>query len=140
MVELSKRKRDIRGDGGNHQEILGLQRISCGSKSTIHPKADTSPDPAVNNTDRRSSKPNQASHTLDFSGLLVSCISFTSSSPISLIFIHNSTIVAEHKVKSSLFISPCNDHELTLSAAYTEYSIHLRLSAVRSFSSFRVDP
>ena len=30
----------------------------------------------------------------------------------------------EHKVKSSLSISPCHHHELTLSTAYTEYSIH----------------
>jgi len=30
----------------------------------------------------------------------------------------------EHKFKSSLSISPCHHHELTLSAAYTEYSIH----------------
>jgi len=33
-------------------------------------------------------------------------------------------IIAEHKVKSSLSISQCYDHELTLSTAYTEYSIH----------------
>jgi len=30
----------------------------------------------------------------------------------------------EHNVKSSLSFSPCHHHELTLSAAYTEYSIH----------------
>jgi len=30
----------------------------------------------------------------------------------------------EHKVKSSLSISPCHHHELTLSAAYAECSIH----------------
>ena len=30
----------------------------------------------------------------------------------------------EHKVKSSLSISPCHHHELTQSAAYTEFSIH----------------
>jgi len=30
----------------------------------------------------------------------------------------------EHIVKSSLSISPCHHHGLTLSAAYTEYSIH----------------
>jgi len=30
----------------------------------------------------------------------------------------------EHKVKSSLSISPCHHHELMLSAAYTECSIH----------------
>jgi len=30
----------------------------------------------------------------------------------------------EHKVESFLSISPCHHHELTLSAAYTQYSIH----------------
>ena len=41
-----------------------------------------------------------------------------------------STIIAEHKVKSSLCISPCHDQELTPSTcihrvqAYTKYSIH----------------
>ena len=33
-------------------------------------------------------------------------------------------IITEHKVKSTLSISPCHDPELTLSTAYTEYSIH----------------
>ena len=37
--------------------------------------------------------------------------------PPSLFLIHNSTIIAEHKVKSSLSISPCHDHELTLSTS-----------------------
>jgi len=46
----------------------------------------------------------------------------------------------EHKVKLSLSIFLCHHHELTLSAAYTEYSIHLGLSLVPSFSRFRVDP
>jgi len=46
----------------------------------------------------------------------------------------------EHKVKSSLSISPYHHHELTLRAAYIEYSIHLRLSVVPSFSRFRGDP
>ena len=30
----------------------------------------------------------------------------------------------EHQVKSSVSISPCHHHELTLSAAYIEYNIH----------------
>jgi len=30
----------------------------------------------------------------------------------------------ENKIMSSLSISPCHHHELTLSTAYTEYSIH----------------
>ena len=67
MVELSTRKREIRGDGGNHHEKLGLKRISCASQLTIPDTAGTSPDPAVNNTNTRSSKPNQASRTPDFS-------------------------------------------------------------------------
>jgi len=46
----------------------------------------------------------------------------------------------EHKVKSSLSISPCQHHDLTPSAAYTEYSIHLRLSVVPSFSRFHKSP
>jgi len=44
--------------------------------------------------------------------------------PASLFLVHNSTIIAEHKVKSSLSISPWHDHELTPSTTYTGYSIH----------------
>jgi len=60
----------IRGDGGNHHKKLGIQRISCASQLTIPDTAGTSPNPSGNNTDRRSSKPNQASHTPDLSSLL----------------------------------------------------------------------
>jgi len=67
MVELSTRKREIRGDGGNHHEELGLKRISCASQLSISGTAGTSPDLAGNNTDTRSPKPNQASGTRDFS-------------------------------------------------------------------------
>jgi len=67
-----------------------------------------------NYTDRRSSQPNQASRTPDFSFSLISSESFPSSSPISLFLLHNSTIIAEHRVKSSRSISPCHDDELTL--------------------------
>ena len=61
MVELSTRKREIRGDGGNHHENLRLERISCASQLTIPDMGGTSPDLVSNNTDTRSSKPNQAS-------------------------------------------------------------------------------
>jgi len=71
--------------------------------------------------------------------------------PIFLFHIHNSTIIAVHKVKSSLSISPCHDHEFTPSTAYTEYkhtpstayieySIHPMLFVFTSFSWLRVDP
>ena len=46
----------------------------------------------------------------------------------------------EHKVKSSLSISPCHHHGLTPSAAYAECCIHLRLSVVPSFSQFHNIP
>jgi len=145
MVELRTRKREMRGDGGNHHEKLGLRRISCASQFTIPDTAGTSPDPACDFTDTRSSQPNQASRTPDFSYPLVFSTSFSSSSPISIFLVHNSTIIAEHKVKSSLSISPCHDHELTPSTAYTEYkntpstayteySIHRRLFVFPSFS------
>ena len=116
-------KGEIRGDGGNHHEKLRLKRIPCASQLTIPGTAGKSPDPECNYTDTRSSQPNQASRTPALSYPLV-FTSFSSSSPISLFLVHNSTIIAEHKVKSSLSISPCHDHELTLSTAYTEYSIH----------------
>jgi len=67
MVELSTRKREIKGDGGNHHEKLEDKSISCASQLTIPDTAGTSPDPAGNYRDTRSSKPNQASRTPYFS-------------------------------------------------------------------------
>jgi hypothetical protein len=84
----------------------------------------TSLDPPCNYNDRRSSQPNQVSCTPCFPYLLVSSTLSSFSSPISLFLVHNSTIIAEHKVKSSLSISPCHHHELTSSAAYIKYSKH----------------
>jgi len=125
----------MRGDGGNHDEKQELKKISCASQFTIPSMAGISLDPAGHYTGTRSSKPNYSSHTTDFSYLVVSSIAFSSSSPITLFLVHNSTIIAEHKVDSSLSISACHDPELTPStalhqvqhtpsAAYTEYSIH----------------
>jgi len=125
---------DVRGDGTNHHENLGLEGISCASQFTIPDTARTSPNPACTNTNTRSSQPNQASGTPDFSYPLVSSTSFSSSSPITLFLIHISTIIAEHKVRSSLSNSAWHDHELTPSTAYTEYSIHSRLFVIPSFS------
>jgi len=124
MVDFRTRLREIWGDGRNHHEKLGLKRISSVSQFTIPGRAGTSSDPACNYTNTRSPQPNQVCHNPDFSYPLVSSATFSSSSPISLFLIHNSTIITEHKVKSSLSICPCHDHELTLSTAYTEYSIH----------------
>jgi len=113
----------MRGVGGNHHEKVRLSRISCASQFTIPDTAGMSPDPACNKTTMRSSVTNQASRTPDFSCPLVTSISFSSSSPISLFLVHNSIIITEHKVKSSLSMSPCHDHEFTPSTAYAEYSI-----------------
>jgi len=109
---------------GNHHEKLQLKRISCASLFTIPDTAGTTRDTGCNYTNTRSSQPNEACLTPDFSYPLVSSTSFSYSSPISLFLIHNSTIIAEPKVKSSLSNSLSHDHELTVSTAYTEYSIH----------------
>jgi len=119
----------MRVDGWNHHQKLGLKRISCGSQFTILDMADTSPNPVGNYMDMRSN-PNQASCTPDIAYPLISSISFSSSSPICLFLVYNSTIIVEYIAKSSLSISPYHYHELTLeysitpSAAYTECSMH----------------
>jgi hypothetical protein len=139
MVELRTKKINMRGYGGNHDEKLGLPKIPCASQFTIPNTAGTSPDPAFNYNDTRSSQPNQASRTTDHSYPLVSSPSFLSSSPMSLFLVQNSTIITEHNVTSSLSISPCYDHEWAPSIAYTKYSIHPRLFVIPSFSGLRVD-
>jgi len=86
MVEWRTRNRVMRGDGGNYHEKLEPKRMSCASQfSTIPNIAGISPNSAGNNTDTRSSKPNQTSCTPDFSYPIVSSILFPSSSPLSLI-------------------------------------------------------
>jgi len=141
MVELRTRKREMGGYGGNHHEKLGLNRMSCASQFTILDTAGTSPDPACNYTNTRSSQPNQARRTPDLSYPLVSSTSFSSSSPLTLFLVHNSTIIAEHHVKSSLSISPCHDHELTPSTAYTKYSIHrVQHTASTAYTEYSIHP
>jgi hypothetical protein len=104
--------------------------------------AGTSSDLACNYIDRRSSQPNQASRIPDFLYPLVSSTSFSSSSPISLFFIYKSAIIAEHKVKSSLSIFTCHDHELTPRTAYIEFTIpqvqHTPSTAYTEYSIHRV--
>ena len=79
MVE---REREIRGDGGNHHEKLGLKRIVCESQFTIPDTTGTTPDPVGKNTNTRSSQPIEASCTSDFFYPHVFSILFPSSSPI----------------------------------------------------------
>jgi len=59
--------------------------------------------------------------------------------PLSRFLVHHSSIILECKVKSCLSISPCRDHECTLSTAYTEYSIHPRLPVFASLSQLHGD-
>jgi hypothetical protein len=44
MVDLRTRKREMRGDGGNHYEKLELERSLCTSQFTIPNIPNTSPD------------------------------------------------------------------------------------------------
>jgi len=96
----------------------------CGTQLTIPNTAGTSHDPLCDSRDTKSSQLNQSSRIPDSSCPLVFATSFPSSYPTSLVLIHNSPIVAEYKLKSSLSISTCHNHELTPSTAYTKCSIH----------------
>jgi len=140
MVELRMKKRELRADGGYHHGNVGLEQTLCANHVTIPDKAGTSHDLGCNNTNTRSSQPNLRSYSPDFSYPVVFSTSFSSSSPISLFLIHNSTVIAEHKVKSSLTISPCHDHQFTLCTASTKYSIHPRVFVFPSFSWLQRDP
>jgi hypothetical protein len=126
---------------GNHHEKLGLKRVSCATQFTIPVTADMSPDPVGNYTNMRSFNPNRAMRAPDFSYPLVSSILFPSASP-SLLHIHNSSIITEHIVNSSLTIAPCHNHKFTLSSAYTECSIqrvqHTPSSAYTKYSIHQV--
>jgi len=83
------------GDGGNHHEKLGLKRMLCATQLIIPDTAGTTPDPVGKNTNSRSSKPNQASRTSDFSCPLVSSLFV----PMFIPHLSFSTIIAEHNVK-----------------------------------------
>jgi len=140
MVELSTRKREIRGDGGNHHEKLALRelRVEVNWPSPIRQvpvpiRRVITPIRGLLNRFRQVVL--LISHSLSYAPYRSHL--HPPSLPLSSTTLPSSQ---EHKVKSSLSISPCHHHELTLSAAYTEYSIHLRLSVVPSFSRFRVDP
>jgi hypothetical protein len=121
---LSTRKSVMRGDGAYHHEKLGLERILCASQFTIPDKAGTSPNLACNNTVTWSSQSNHTRSTPHFSVLLISSISFSSPSPNFYLPIHNSNVIAEHTVMSSLAMSPFDDTQLILMTAYTMYDIH----------------
>jgi hypothetical protein len=56
MVE---KEREIRGDGGNHHEKLGLKRISGASEFTIFDTAGNTPDPPGTNNEMACSEHNQ---------------------------------------------------------------------------------
>jgi len=148
MVEFRTRKSEIIGDGGNHQEKLGLRRHSCTSQFTMADAAGVSHGPACNHPDTRSSRPIQASVPPDISYPLVSSTPFSSSSSMSLFLVHNPTIISEQQVKSSLSVSAFHDRESwrrlqhTPSTAYTEYSIqwvqHTPSTAYTEYSIHRV--
>ena len=119
MVELSTRKREIREDVGNHHEKLGLHINLCASQLTIPKTAGTSPNSAGNISDTGSCKPNlQLLLLLSHRGLHPPYSSHLH--PPSATFLSTTLpSLEEHKVKSSLCISLCHNHEVTPSTAYT---------------------
>jgi len=145
MVELGTRKRETRGDGANQHEKLGLKRISCASQCSIPDTGGRSPNPACNNTNTRSSQPNQGSGNAVLSYPLRSSTLFSPAFP-SLSF-SSTTLPSSHNTKLSrpspplyVMIMSWYGVQHTLSTAYTEYIIHPRLSAFPEFSWLHVDP
>jgi len=129
MIELRTRKREMRGDGTNHHEKLGLHGISCVSQLTITDTTGMSLDLKGTNTNWRLFQPNQASYMPDFSNLLISSTLFLSSS-LSLPFLSPTLWLSLNKKLSntclSLHAMIMSWHQVqhTPSTAYTEYSIH----------------
>jgi len=124
MVELSTWKREIRWDEGNHHEKLGIGgfRVQVNGPSPIR---------HVQVVIRRLIAPIRGilNSIREVLPLMSHCRSYppyrSHHHPPSL-SLSSPTIpsLQEHKVKSSLSISPCHHHESTLSAVYTECSIH----------------
>jgi hypothetical protein len=109
MVELRTRMREMPGDRRNHDETLRRRGMLCASQFTISNMARRDSDPVCNSTNMWASKPNQASNTPEFSYPFLSSTSFSFSSPIALSLVHNSTMFADHKTKSSLSLCQCHD-------------------------------
>jgi len=61
------RKREMRGDRGNHHEKLGLDRMLCANQFMICNIEGTTPDPTGNYTVMRSYNANQVSYIPDVS-------------------------------------------------------------------------
>jgi len=138
MVELRTGKREMRGDGTNHHEKLGLKRISCTSQLIIPDTAGMCPNRACNYTDMRSSQPNQASGTPDCSYPLVSSTSFSSSSPshsfsFTTLPLSQNTKLSDPLLSLHAMIMSLHRVQHTPSTAYTGYSIHPRLFVFPSF-------
>jgi len=136
----------MRGDGGHHHEKLGLKRISCVSQLIIPDTAGTCPDPACNYTDTRSSQPNQASCTPDFSYPLVSSTSFSFSSPsLSFSFTtlssSQNTKLSHPSLSLPAMIMSLHQVQHTPSTAYTEYSIHrVQHTPSTAYTGFCIHP
>jgi len=129
--------RNERTWGKSSSEIGTGENFVC--EPIYHPRWGTSANPASDHTVTRSSQPNNASSTADFSDLLKSSTLFSSSSPNSPFHVHNFTVITEHQVTSSLSVTPCDDSQLTPSTAYTMHGSHDILFVFPSFPWLQLD-
>jgi len=77
MAELKMRMQELRGDGGNHYDIVRHKRIRCASQLTLPDMAGTSCHLVWSNTIIRYLQPKKWSHTPDFAYPLVFYTSFS---------------------------------------------------------------
>jgi len=126
----------MRGDGGNHHQTLGFKRIWCASKSTIPDMAGTSPYPACIYTGRRSSQPNQASYTPDFSYPLVSSTEFSTSLPS--LFSSSTTLPSlQNSMFSHLSLSL---HVIIISLHRVPHTPSTSIHQVQAYTKYKYTP
>jgi len=150
IVELRTRQREMRAHGGNHPEKLGLKRIWCASQCTIPNTAGTSPDPACDFSDTKSSQTNRPSRTRDLSYPVVPSTLFPSSFSISLPrpqpnYHYRTQSYVIPRYLSMLWSWVDTEYSIlrpqhTPSTVYTQYGILPRLFFIPSISWLQVDP
>jgi len=145
MVELSTRRREIRGDGGNHHEKLGLREFHVRVNWPSPIRQVRVPIRCVITPIR--GLPNPIRQVVPLISNIRSYPPYHSHRhPLSL-FLSSTTQPSSQNTKLShpslsLYDMIMSWHRVqhTPSTAYTEYSIHLRLSVVLSFSRFHKSP
>jgi len=117
------KRKEMKKDCGDCHERQGHMRIVYAGQCTIPDMAGRTPDAVDQNTEMKSCNTDQVYWIPAYHNCSYPIYHWHHCMP-SLFFIHNTTIITEYKLKSSLSISPYHCHETKLSIAYTKSSKH----------------